>query len=507
MHGSDSVDLRRVLGSGLRWAPFVALAIVLLAVPAFLYGAAQPRLYEASATLSVGQGVPTFNSVLVSEQLSRFYAYRATTRPILEEVIESQGLGVRVDELQERVDARPAPETALLTVSARDRDPETAAAIANEVAALLQREAAAGPTSTIARDALERDLAALRTEISAVEEQIAALAAQPPDAARDAQLAAAQDRLVERIAAHADLLQVALGSGAHALQLIVPAVPPADPVEPRPVFLALQAGLLGLLIAGAIAFVVEYLDDRPRQPRDVEVAVGAPLLATIEELRGDIKRGPGHRLIALTHPRSPSTEGYRRLRANLEFMAGDDGLRSLLVAGVEGRGGTAVVAANLAVAFAQVGRRVLLVDADLREPGLHELFDVPSERGLVTLLGSPGMTPEAVAHRTPQPGLLILPSGPLPADPAQVVASERMRETLAALSASQDLLVVVGPPLPATSDTAILASLTRAVLVVLETNRVERESLSLARDEARLAGASMLGAVVYRTRRGAHPQA
>ncbi len=206
-------------------------------------------------------------------------------------------------------------------------------------------------------------------------------------------------------------------------------------------------------------------------------------------------------LITLTEPKSPAAEAYRTLRTNLHFAMLDAPLRTLLVASPDSGQNAAKVLANLAVTLAQGGKRVIAVDADLREPALHLAFDVPNTTGLADWLeGSVNGSGELPLHPTSLPNLSLLTSGTLPAIPADLISSDRMVYAVERLAGMTDLVLFSAPPLGhQVSDAAVLASRVDGVLLVVEAgktrlDRAQQAKDILARAHARLIGAVMLGA-------------
>ncbi len=225
---------------------------------------------------------------------------------------------------------------------------------------------------------------------------------------------------------------------------------------------------------------------------------GLSTLGAIFRMKGDRARSEIYRLAALLYPRSGASEAYRTLRTNIEFASVDAPIRTLLVtSSVPGEGKT-VTAANLAIVFAQAGRRVLLVDADLRKPGVHPLFDLPNAHGLTTLLRSDEADLDAIAHPTEQANLRVLTTGPLPPNPAELMGSQRMRTVLERLKASADLVVFDSPPLQAVTDAAILSSFLDGTLFVIDAGHSRRRAVRLAREALARAGANVLGVALNR---------
>lgn len=200
-------------------------------------------------------------------------------------------------------------------------------------------------------------------------------------------------------------------------------------------------------------------------------------------------------LPTLTDPRSAVAEAYRSLRANLAFARPGETLGSLLVCSPAPDADKGAVAANLAVVSAQAERKVILLDADLRRPSQHLRFGLDNGQGLSSALvadGAAGLPLQATAV----PGLRLLTSGPLPPNPAELLASRRMQALIAELTAQADLLIVDAPPLVAVSDAALLAPLVDGVLLVLAAGRSRRDHAAEAKETLAKVGATLFGAVL-----------
>ncbi len=220
-----------------------------------------------------------------------------------------------------------------------------------------------------------------------------------------------------------------------------------------------------------------------------------PTLGSIERMKSD-RRREMYRLAMLLYPDSSAAEAYRTLRTNVEFASIDHPLQTLLVSSALPSEGKTITTANLAVALAQQDRRVLLVDADLRRPGIHEVFDLPNENGLTTTMRAGGPTLDAVIAQTESANLDVLTTGPAPPNPAELLGSDRMHKIIADMTATYDLVVFDCAPIQVVADAAILSSILDGVLLVVDTNKSRRESLREARQTLTRAGARVLGAVI-----------
>jgi polysaccharide biosynthesis transport protein len=504
------VDLRRQIVIVRAWLPLLVVAVVLAAGAAYVISGALPKVYEAKARLNVGQSLsavnPDYNQLLVSQRLSTTYAEVATTRPILEAVIKELDLGVTPDELLGRVRADAPLDSTLLSVIAQDADPARAAAIAN---ALAEQLIAASPAiqgrQADLQASVDADLQATRDQMKATQESVATLAAVTDRTpAQEAELAALEGRLTSLRSTAAALLSFSSGNAANLLTVIDPAVAPTAPVSPRPLVNTLLAAVLGLILAAAVVVVAEYFNDAIKDSVAVSEVTGLSTLGTIGRMKGDRGRREIYRLATLLYPRSAVAESYRALRTNIEFASVDGPLRTLLVtSSVPGEGKT-TTASNVAVVFAQAGRRVILVDADLRKPGVHELFDLPNAHGLTTLLRNDQLDVATITQATEQENLRVLTTGPVPPNPAELLGSQRMLATLGRLRDGCDLVVLDSPPLQAVTDAAIVSSYVDGTLFVIDAARSRRGAVRQGREALVKAGANVLGAVLNRVPAGAH---
>jgi non-specific protein-tyrosine kinase len=209
-------------------------------------------------------------------------------------------------------------------------------------------------------------------------------------------------------------------------------------------------------------------------------------------------------LITLTDPRSPAAEAYRTLRTNLTFFAAlDRPIESVVVTSAAPNEGKSEVLANLAVTMAQGERRTILVDADLRRPGLHELFGVANDRGLTTMileeqaLDAPPLLDVGVEN------LLLVPSGPLPPNPADVLGSGKMERVIEAFRDRADVILFAAPPVVAVTDAAVLGTKVDGVLLVVAAGRTRREHAERAKELLQRVNVRIIGAVLNEATRGA----
>ncbi|MGG5359056.1 MULTISPECIES: CpsD/CapB family tyrosine-protein kinase [unclassified Enterococcus] len=201
-------------------------------------------------------------------------------------------------------------------------------------------------------------------------------------------------------------------------------------------------------------------------------------------------------LITLTNPSSPVAEQYRTIRTNIQFASpGGQQIKTIVVTSSGPGEGKSTTAANMAVVFAKSGQRVLLVDADLRKPVLYKTFKLTNISGLSTILSTAGNIADEV-QKTPIENLSVLPSGPKPPNPSELLNSPRMDQLLAEAKDLYDVIIFDMPPVVAVTDAQIMASKTDGTLLVVRENTSRKESLTKAKELLDMAQAKVLG-VVY----------
>ncbi len=201
-------------------------------------------------------------------------------------------------------------------------------------------------------------------------------------------------------------------------------------------------------------------------------------------------------LVTLTSPRSPVSEAYRTLRTNLEFSSLDEPLRTMVVTSPGPEEGKSTTLANLAVTLAHAEKRVILVDCDLRRPSQHEIFGLSNGVGLTTMVVDEEAMRDPPLLETGVEGLQLLPSGPLPPNPSELVGSRRMAEIISALSERADIVLFDAPPVIAVTDAAVLASRVDGVLLVIKAGATKRDHAKRAKALLDKVNAHVVGAVL-----------
>ncbi|MCB0166863.1 MAG: CpsD/CapB family tyrosine-protein kinase [Anaerolineae bacterium] len=205
---------------------------------------------------------------------------------------------------------------------------------------------------------------------------------------------------------------------------------------------------------------------------------------------------PSNAIITLTDPRSAAAEAYRTLRTNIEFSSVDDSLHTLLVTSSAPSDDKSTIVANLAVALADGDRRIILVDADLRRPAQHTLFELPNERGFTSLFKDDAALSTPPLHPIPNTTLQVLTSGPLPPIPSQLLASKKIGDILARLNEMAEMVIFDAPPIITVNDASLLASKVDGVLLAVRAGGTKRDHVKAAKDRLEKVNARLIGAVL-----------
>lgn len=281
------------------------------------------------------------------------------------------------------------------------------------------------------------------------------------------------------------------------LTVISPAITPTAPASPS-LTRNIAVGIVLALMAGvATAIIRDLLDNRVRRPDDIEKAFDRTVIAKIPASK-DTKHLP---LIAAQHPQSLQSEAYRDLRTNLQFMGLTESKRSVLITSSLPGEGKSSSAINLAHVLAQSGGHVLLIDADLRRPSIHQYLSLEGGAGLTTVLIGNAELDEVVQPLETE-GLDVLASGPVPPNPSEILGSEQMEKLLAQAMADYDFVVIDAPPLLAVTDAVVLSHHVGGALVVARSEHVKKQQLGQALEKLDAVGARVLGVILNRVPTG-----
>ncbi|MFF2451830.1 polysaccharide biosynthesis tyrosine autokinase [Isoptericola sp. NPDC058082] len=420
-----------------RWVTIVLAVMVGLGLGIALSLAATPRYQTSSQAFVSLRDVGSANELVAggtfTAQRVASYSALVTSPRVLQPVIEDLGLQDSVETLGARVTAEAPPDTVLITITVTDTSPESAAQTADAIASSL---------ATVVSD-LEKapESSSSPVEISTVRQ----------------------------------------------------AVIPESPASPR-VSLNLALGvILGAVVGVGTAVIRELFDTRIRTQAEVEELTGLSVIGSIAFDEDAVTRP----LIVQESPQSPRAEAFRRLRTNLQFLEVDDDSRAFVVTSALPGEGKSTTAINLAIALADAGTRVVLVDGDLRRPSLSRYMGLEGTVGLTTaLIGQ--VTVEDAVQRWGDLNLNVLASGQVPPNPSELLGSVQMAHVIGELKDRYDVVLIDSAPLVPVTDGAILARLTGGSILVAGVGELHRAHLQEAIASLRKAGARIMGVVMNR---------
>lgn len=267
---------------------------------------------------------------------------------------------------------------------------------------------------------------------------------------------------------------------------------PLFPFRPDVFRGAMTGILLGLMAGLALAFVVEYMDDSIKFPDEVERFTGLPLIGVIPKVNVS-KSSPEDQ--ATREPRSALAEAYRSVRTALQFSTARGAPRTIVVTSCTKNEGKTTSAMALAVALSQMGRRVLIVDGDMRNPTLHQMFDTDHMSGLSNILSS-DTEPISVTRKTDFPNLYLITAGPLPPNPAELLSGPGLVNLLDPGASHFDHIVIDAPPILGIADAIILCNQVDASLFVIESGKTRKAAIRNAIRRLRQSGTAPLGAIL-----------
>lgn len=503
----DELDLRAYLHvlRNRKWIIVGIVVVVVAAAMAFTFRQTPIYRAEAEVLLRARSSDSLFNP-------QAGLAYGDPTRRIQTEiqVLRSPEVARRAaDQLGFRAKAsgRPLGQTDVVVVSATSPDPRRAAKVANAFAAAYVE---------FRRDQEVEDLAAsvsgLQAKIDEIQAQIdsAAPRAAPTTTAKPAAGAAKttstttidsaeRQSLISQQAAfkqQLDQLAVSQSIRTGGAQVVARAVVPTTPVSPTPVRNAVLALVVGLMFGVAGAFVIDHLDDTVKTREDVErVSRGWPVLALIPAVKG-WRNEERTRVVADEDPKAPAAEAYRSLRTSINFMGIDRTMQTIQVTSSNpGEGKTSTVA-NLAVTLSAAGKRVVIVDCDLRRPRIHKFFGLSNSVGFTDVVLGEVPLSAALQHVPDHNRVLLLGSGTLTPRPSELLSSRRVTDVFDSLKKSADIILIDSPPVLPVTDPAVLSHSVDAVVVVVRARQTSSDDVQRTRQLLGQIDAPVMGIVL-----------
>ena len=506
----DEFNLRDTLGV-LRRRKWVILltTVVVFVVGAFMSYQRTP-VYEATTTLLLR--APAQNSVL-AEQMSGDPERRVQNES---EVLKGERTSAEAAErlgFSAGVTVEAGGDSDVIEVTGSSSVPQEAADIANTYAevhlALRQQDNLAAIDA--ARVEVETRLEEIEASIDENAAALSSLEAQARTALDPTQQATLQEQIAAAQQVGEQLLrdrqpftdrlsslsiEENLAQESAPLQILAAAGVPGSPVSPNHRQDLTIALVIGMLLGILIAFVLEHLDDSVRDADDLaKVTGGLPSLAIIPR-HESTPEGEVPAILTATKPMSHTAESYRSLRTSVEFLALEKRMQTIQVTSAQAGEGKTSTVVNLAVAFAQAGEKVIVIDCDLRRPRLHEYFGLDRHLGFTSVLLNDRSLEEVVRQAPNHENLQVLCSGPLAPNPSELLGSERFAEIVRKLSTDHTVVLIDSPPVLPVTDALVLSRVADATIVVATSGVSSKRRFARSVESLRQVGAPLVGSVL-----------
>jgi capsular exopolysaccharide synthesis family protein len=285
------------------------------------------------------------------------------------------------------------------------------------------------------------------------------------------------------------------------VQIVDRAEVPRTPVRPRKMLNMLLAVVLSLLGSVGLALFLEYMDDSIKNHEDIEKYVGLPLLGVVPAMKVDGTTLQEKDKLAHLKPRSAISEAFRNVRTGLLYSAPNQESRAYVVTSAGPQEGKTTASTNLAIVLANAGKKVLLVDSDLRKPRINKTFSIDGGKGLTNYLVGQDSAEDCIAE-TEIENLSVMPSGPIPPNPAELLGSPKMKELIAELKKTYDTVIFDSPPVVVVTDAAVLAAQCDGAIQVIWAGHTSRKLIGLGREKIEAIGARIIGVVLNNVRSG-----
>lgn len=502
------MELRHYWSILWRWMWLIVLATGIATISSYLAVSQQPKIYQSSMILLVGQSVQSLNpnagDIYTSQQLAQTYIQILKTEVALQGIVDTLGLRIAPAALREMINASIVQGTQLIEVRVIDTDPLRAQAIANEAGRQLILQGPAAKEQDLASrtefirlqvEELQKKIDDGQKRINELQSSIQVTSSAREIADKQQQIAALQTQINQWQQTYASLLGFTSARSPNYISVIEPARLPLTPIAPNVPQTVLLAAAIGALLAVGGAFLIEYIDDTIKSPDDIAQSLKLAVLAIVARISGNSAE---EKLVAALHPRSSQAEAYRLLRTNIQIADVDKPVQTILVTSPNPVEGKSVTAANLAVAMAQAGLRTVLIDADMRRPTQHRLFRLTNDLGLTNGLVQLDPSLDGYARQTETENLRVITTGQLPPNPAELLGSKRMQKLVAALKEQADIIIFDTPPCLPLADAYILARQVDGVVLVIDAGSTRRDAGVKAKEALERAGGRILGVVLNR---------
>ncbi len=367
-----SIDLRQYLSLLRQWWWLVLLVMLLAGGAAYALSLQMTPIYRASTTLLINEApsnkATDYTSIITSERLAKTYSEMMVKRPVLEQVVTRLGITYTADQLAGMVSVKPVTDTQLLTVTVESPSASLSALVANDLVAVFSDQLRTTETSrfSASKENLQKQISDAEAQIAQIRAQMAATQ-NPDETARLETRLNQYEQIYTNLVVSYEQVRTTEAQSASNVEMVENAVANPVPVKPRIMQNTFLAGIVGMLLAVGLIFLIGSFDETVKSPEEVQRKLNLPVMAVVVHY----EEPEDGSLITQNQPRSPVTEAFRALRTNVQYAVIDLPLRSLLITSPTPSDGKTTIAANLAVVMAQGGRQVTLIDTDMHHPSVH----------------------------------------------------------------------------------------------------------------------------------------
>lgn len=490
------MELRRYWAVIWKWLWLIAIGVVIAGVVAYLVSSGMEPTYRATATVVVQDTTSPIPGYDYSQPAVVAHAELIRKESVMEAVVTALDLSYSTAQLRGKIGTHTSTNSPLIKVSADDSDPAVAQEIANAVVWVYIQQ-----NRESMQAAAQEFLAQVQTEINQTSDRIDELISKQASVGLSVEeteeLKTLQNDLdslkTQRTLWNTELAQAMAAGG---VSVGESATLPGSPYSPKTLQNVILACILGVVVTTGGVFLKEYLDRSVKTAEDVSVLTGLSTLGAIPKFKTNKDEKGG--LITEAHPRSSISEAFRMLRTNLQFATLDKPAQTVMVAAPGPAEGKSSVLANLAVTLAQSGKKVVVVDTDLRRSTLHGLFGMPNDVGFSNLLLAQNPDVPGYLHSNKVEGVKVLAAGPSPSNPADLLGSSRMSYLIDKLKKEADVVLFDSPPVLAVADATILAPKVDGVILVVNAGTTRPEALSETKEMLLKGNANILGVVLNR---------
>lgn len=482
----------------------VIQSVIVIFIVAMLFSLLQKPAYKASATILLKEK-NVGSSIIFGDLLRQFNAQPErslqtqlkllTIGPVLDKVIKKLNLNVSRQELLNKIDIKPEGQANMITIYVEDQSPRKAKEIANSLVAQYLANTRRSTSSDVSQAEKE-----VYKKLKDTEDNIIILAKEiaqkrkgdivPDDLTAKMDMATG---LYVMLSEKHEQLRISEKLNTGDAYLIAPADIPTAPISPKPVSSGIFSLIGGLFFGVAVAMVVDQLDNTIKSSKDVEKLFDLPVIGQVP-LQEFIQK-KGEQLVVRMKPKSAAAESYRTIRTNIQYFNIDENLKTIMITSGSPQEGKSLISANIAMAFAQANKKVALISCDLRRPSLHKIFHISNDNGLSNYLAGYS-TMDEILHDVGIENITLIPSGPIPPNPSELLGSKKMESLINELENIFDFIIIDTAPVLVVTDCAVLAKFADGVLFVAKVNHTKKEDAKTIYTSLQATGVKQIGVVL-----------